>query len=120
MKNRFLISGMSILLMSGTIAGTTLSASAATVNSTNRIPRYVMRSDKLNAEAQVLGLSQTELVSELKSTPMKQIITNHGFTKESFHQKVRAELLIELQNQGYGTSRLNSQKNHHKKHHYNQ
>ncbi len=121
-KNKIIVGTTSAMVIAGIISGTTLFASANTTqkNNVNKIPRYVMTSDRLDAQAKVLGYTQSELKNILKTTTLKQLVADKGFTKQDFQTKVRAEVTAELQSQGYQTTNLGNHMGNKKHHQKNQ
>lgn len=114
------------LILSGTAAvaiiggvGSALVSAASTTTTSSRpgIARYTIRQDRLNAEAEVLNTTPTQLQSQLKTQTLQQIIQAGGFTKASFQQKVVAQLHTDLQAQGYSQSQINKALAKHRKHH---
>lgn len=83
-------------------------ASASTTNNSNNsdigssgIPRTTFRSDRLEAAAAVLNTSSANILAAHKDKTLKQLIKNAGFTPKTFSQKVKAQLVSELEGQGF-------------------
>jgi len=70
------------------------------------IPRTVFRQDKLDASAKVLKVSTAAVIAARKDKTMATLISNAGLTKETFAQKVKAELTSELESQGYSQNQI--------------
>ncbi|HUD06848.1 MAG TPA: hypothetical protein VMR34_03080 [Candidatus Saccharimonadales bacterium] len=68
---------------------------------TSGIPRSVFIEDRLDAVAQVLNTSTSNIQAAHKDKTLKTLIANDGLTRQSFNQKVKADLTAELENAGY-------------------
>ena len=121
-KNKLIIGAAGISAATGLILGSTALVSASTTTKTsnpNKIAREVIQSDRLDAQAKVLGMTKDQLVSSLKSTTMKDLISQKGLTKDAFKQQVQSEVINELKSQGYSSDQITNfqNKDHGKKHH---
>ena len=121
-KNKLIIGAAGISAATGLILGSTALVSASTTTKTsnpNKIAREVIQSDRLDAQAKVLGMTKDQLVSSLKSTTMKDLISQKGLTKDAFKQQVQSEVINELKAQGYSSDQITNfqNKDHGKKHH---
>ncbi len=104
LKARYLIAGFTsaTVIAAGSIGAIVSADSPTTTNSP--IPHSVIRSDRLTAESQVLNTSTDNIRSAMKDKTIKTLITNAGYTRSSFEQKVKSILDSELQNQGYSST----------------
>ena len=121
-KNKLIIGAAGISAATGLILGSTALVSASTTTKTsnpNKIAREVIQSDRLDAQEKVLGMTKDQLVSSLKSTTMKDLISQKGLTKDAFKQQVQSEVINELKSQGYSSDQITNfqNKDHGKKHH---
>lgn len=102
------------------IAGAGVGVAGATASTTtvprNRIARYTLREERLNAVAEVLGTNPSGLEDKLKTETMKQVVKDAGYTPETFHQKVKAQLQSDLLAQGYSQAQIDSALNRAGKH----
>ena len=107
-KNKLIVSAVSLSAVSGLIlAGSSLvSASTTQATSPNRISRYVIVSDRKDAQASVLGLTRAQLIDRLKTTTLKQLVANKGLTQDDFMSQVKATVATELANQGYTSAQI--------------
>lgn len=82
-------------------------ASAATNNSnggnvgTSGIPRSVFRQDRLDAAAEVLNTTTSNIQTAHKDKTFASLINNAGLTRKTYRQKLKAQLTSELEAQGY-------------------
>ena len=104
-KALWLVSG---LALSGIIFGvaTASAATPSTVTSRSGVAHYTVRSDRLNAEATVLGVTPAQLQTELKTTTLKKLISNKGMTMKTFRQQVMTQVHSQLLSQGYSQSQV--------------
>ena len=111
-KNKLIVSAVSLSAVSGLIlAGSSLvSASTTQATSPNRISRYVIVSDRKDAQASVLGLTRAQLIDRLKTTTLKQLVANKGLTQDEFMSQVKATV-------GYTSAQITKFQN--KTHHHN-
>ena len=118
-KNKLIVSAVSLSAVSGLIlAGSSLvSASTTQATSPNRISRYVIVSDRKDAQASVLGLTRAQLIDRLKTTTLKQLVANKGLTQDEFMSQVKATVATVLANQGYTSAQITKFQN--KTHHHN-
>ena len=121
-KNKLIIGAAGISAATGLILGSTALVSASTTTKAtnpNKIAREVIQSDRLNAQAKVLGMTTDQLIATLKTTSMKDLISQKGLSKDAFKQQVQAEVINELKAQGYSSDQLTNfqNKDHGKKHH---
>lgn len=118
--------GLGGLVAFATIAGIgtgIVSAAAPTVPLTNThltakvkpaIAPYVMQADRIQAEAQALGMTQAQLISALKTASLKQVLTKDNLKEKTFRQKVHQQIITELTSQGYSSTQINQRlKAHH-------
>ena len=113
-KNKLIIGAAGISAATGLILGSTALVSASTTTKTsnpNKIAREVIQSDRLDAQAKVLGMTKDQLVSSLKSTTMKDLISQKGLTKDAFKQQVQSEVINELKAQGYSSDQITNLQN---------
>jgi hypothetical protein len=103
------------IVASGFIAMSVISvASAATPTSTSTgstigtsgISRTTFRQERLDAVAQVLNTSMTNVQTAHKDKTMKQLISSAGLTKTTFREKVKAQLTTDLEGQGYSQDQI--------------
>jgi len=121
-RNKVIVSLASLSAVTGIAFATTSLASASTVSSNNqRISRYQIQQDRLSAEATVLGVTESELTTELQSSSLKDIIAAKGLTKAEFRKQVQAQIKTELSSQGYSQTQIDKWSSHHggKQHHHN-
>jgi len=64
-------------------------------------------------------MTTDQLIATLKTTSMKDLISQKGLSKDAFKQQVQAEVINELKAQGYSSDQLTNfqNKDHGKKHH---
>ncbi len=73
---------------------------------TSGIPRTVFMQERLDAVAQVLGTSTSNVQAAHKNKSFKQLVSNAGLTKATFSQKVKAQLTTDLESKGYSQSQV--------------
>ena len=121
-RNKLFITAAALSVATGVIMGSTALVSASTnpqKRSPNRIAREVIQSDRINAQAKVLGMTTDQLLSSLKTTSLKDLLNQKGLARDAFKQQVQAEVINELKNQGYSPEQLThfQNKTHENKHH---
>ncbi|MEI7674326.1 MAG: hypothetical protein WCI60_01155 [bacterium] len=120
-RNKVIVSLASLSAVTGIAFATTPLASASTVSSNNqRISRNQIQQDRLSAEATVLGVTESELTTELQSSSLKDIIAAKGLTKAEFRKQVQAQIKAELASQGYSQTQIDKWSSHPggKQHHH--
>jgi predicted naringenin-chalcone synthase len=121
-QNKVIVTLASLSAVSGIVLATTSLASASTASPNNqRISHYQIQQDRLSAEATVLGLTESELTTELQSSSLKDIIAAKGLTKADFRKQVQAQIKTELASQGYSQTQIDKWSSHPggKQHHHN-
>jgi hypothetical protein len=112
-RHKLIYSAVILSSVSGLIYATTSLASAATVGSSNHRLSYVqVTEDKLSAEASVLGITQDQLTTDLKTMSLGQLIASKGLTKSQFKSQVKTQIENELASQGYSQPQINKWSNH--------
>lgn len=109
--NRLKTIGASLALAGVVAAGGVGIASAAGTHSNTNvgssgIPRSVFRQERLDAVAEVLNTSTSNVQTARHDHTLKQLITNAGLTKKTFDQKVKAQLTSDLEAKGYSQSQI--------------
>jgi hypothetical protein len=90
-------------------------ANAATVNSSSStIPKSVFKSERLSAEAQVLNTTTANVQAAMKNKTLKQLKTGAGLTGSDFSQKLKAQLITDLEAKGYTPAAITNALGHHK------
>lgn len=96
------VASVSVIALGGVGMGM---ASAATTTSgtigTSGIPRSVFREERLQATAEVLNTSTSNVQAAHKNKTFKQLITNAGLTQKTFAQKLKAQFTTDLESKGY-------------------
>jgi hypothetical protein len=90
----------SVIALAATGVASAASTSSGDIGTSN-IPRSVFKQDRLAATAQVLNTTTANVQAAAKDRTLKTLISNAGLTKATFHEKVRAQLTTNLENQGY-------------------
>lgn len=105
LKARYLLAGLSSAAVIA--AGSIGVASAAATNhhnvkvGTSGIPKTVFRQEKLDASAQVLNTTPTDVQAAHKDKTLKSLISKAGLTKQTYRQKLQAQLTTDLEELGY-------------------
>jgi hypothetical protein len=100
------LAGLSILAVSG------MGIVSAATNKTSLdigpsgIPRTAFRQDRLDAESQVLNTTTTAVQTARKDKTLGQLISSAGLSKKTYTQKVRAQLISDLEAQGYSKDQV--------------
>jgi|GEM_PF-2429582 len=98
---------MAVTLLGVAAAGAVSADAAAQGNmGTSGIPRSVFQTERLDAVAKVLNTSPSNIQTAHKDKTISQLIKSAGLTKETFHEKVKAQLTADLQAQGYSQSQI--------------
>jgi hypothetical protein len=101
----------------GAVSADTLTSSSGNVG-TSGIARSTFKQDKQDAVAEVLNTTTANLKTAHANKDLKQLISNAGLTKQTFIQKVKAEITSELGSQGYTQSQITTaikHMHHHKR-----
>jgi SOS response regulatory protein OraA/RecX len=85
---------------------------SANAPSSGSIAQSVVREDRLEAMANVLNMTTSQVQTHLKAHDLKQVLANEGLSLQSSGQKVSAQLQSELQAQGYSQAQINSALQH--------
>ncbi len=104
-------------LITASVAGTAVMAvagfgvaSAATTSNgnvgTSGIPRATFRQERQDAVAQVLGTTTANVQAAHKAKTMDDLISKAGLTKQTFAQKVKAQLTTDLTAKGYSQDQI--------------
>lgn len=96
------------------LSATAASADSMSANapSSGSIAQSVVREDRLEAMANVLNMTTSQVQTHLKAHDLKQVLANEGLSLQSSGQKVSAQLQSELQAQGYSQAQINSALQH--------
>jgi hypothetical protein len=84
-------------------------ASAATSNTnvgTSGIPKTIYRQERLDAVADVLDTTTTNVQAAHKDKTFTTLVSKAGLTKETFAAKVKAELTTDLEAKGYSQDQI--------------
>ena len=114
------VSGLIALPLTGTAhAANVVGASGLVANtsssqsSTSFIPRAVMHSQQLKAEATVLNTTTNNIQAAHKSKTFKKLLSAAGMSRKVFMVKVAQQLQIALEAMGYSQSQIIITKQHH-------
>jgi SOS response regulatory protein OraA/RecX len=99
------------------VANVHAATSTSPTTSRQGIARYTVKSDRLAAEAEVLGMSTADLQNALKTQTMKQVLAGKGLTRQQFADKVKTRLQSDLAAQGYSQDQINRALSHAKRAH---
>lgn len=108
-RNRLMIgaAGISALAIVGVANSPFVDAAAPTPPVSHvRIARYTLASDRIDAVAEVLGTTPSQLRTTLKTSTFKAQLQAKQLTKQQFAQKVQAQLKVDLTAQGYTTAQI--------------
>ena len=114
-KRRYIAAGASSLV--AVAIGIASAAAAPSSTNSKAIPRSVLKADRLQVVSQVLNTSTANVQAAEKNHTLKNLISQAGLTKQTFRQKVKADLISDLQSQGYSQQQINAALKHHHKHH---
>ena len=85
--------------------GTLGVASADTTSSGNignsGIPRSVFKEERLDAAAEVLNTSTANVQAAHKDKTFSKLISDAGLTRQTYREKLKAELTTDLESEGY-------------------
>ncbi len=114
-----MIKGRMILVsMAGVVAlsaGAVGVASAATTSTTKTnagnvgssdIPRSVFKTERQAAAAKVLNVSVADLQAAHKNKTFADLLSKAGLTKQTFREKLKAELTSDLEAKGYSQDQI--------------
>ena len=94
------------------LAASGLASAAPATN--NYTPPSVLKSERIDAEAQVLNTTPANIQTAIKNKTLKQLVTNAGLTRATFNQKLKAQLTTDLEAKGYTPAEVTSDLGHHK------
>lgn len=110
MKLRYLLAA---LLGTGALTLATVGIASAAANTkasgnvgSSSIPRSTFKQDMLSATAQVLNTTTTQVQAARKNHTFSQLLKNAGLTRQTFRQKLKAQLTSELKGQGYSQDQI--------------
>lgn len=74
----------------------------------SKLDRLTRRHDrKMELQANILGITPTQLKEELKTSSFEQILKRHGFKqKEDFHTALIGKIKDELKNRGWSEEKI--------------
>jgi precorrin-4 methylase len=99
--------GAAILMAAAIVPVFTIGISSADAP-TAIITRATWHSEKEDAVAKVLNTTPSAVQTALKDKSLKTLVSNAGFTRQTFREKVKAELEVELEGMGYSKSTIHS------------
>jgi SOS response regulatory protein OraA/RecX len=120
LSNKLYVAAASIVAAGSLVAvgsGVVSAATPTTTTAKSGIARYTVMSDRLNAESEVLGMSNAQLETALQTSSFSSVLTSKGFTKDTFRTKVKAEISSELLAQGYSQAQVTKAMTHMHHHH---
>jgi hypothetical protein len=100
------IAGIGAISLAGIGVASAVSPNVSGNVGSSGIPRSVFRQDGLEAIAQVLNTSTSNVQSAIKSKTLHTLITNAGLNKQTFDQKLKAQLTSELESAGYSQNQI--------------
>jgi hypothetical protein len=86
-------------------------------NSNNDISKGVFKHDKIEAEAQVLNTTPANIQGLHSKVELKKLVTDAGLNKQTFHERVKAEITTELLAQHYTQSQIDKVLSHQIRYH---
>ena len=109
MKKITLLAGSAIGVGILTLTGMGLASAATPSNGDvgkSDIPRSVFRQERLDAVAQVLDTSTTNVQNAHKDKTLSSLISSAGLSKKTFAQKVKTQLTSDLEAKGYSQDQV--------------
>jgi len=110
-KARYLLAGLS---SAAVIAAGSIGVASAATNHNNvnvgssGIPKTVFKQEKLDASAQVLNTTTSDVQAAHKNKTFKTLLSNAGLTKQTYEQKLQAQLTTDLEGLGYTQTQVNT------------
>jgi D-arabinose 1-dehydrogenase-like Zn-dependent alcohol dehydrogenase len=82
-------------------------ANAASTNvASSGIPRSTFKQERLEAASQVLNTSTNNIQTARKAKTLKTLIVAAGLNKKTFNQKLRTQLITDLEAKGYSKDQI--------------
>jgi hypothetical protein len=99
------------LVSAGVLAATAIGIVSADPTSSGNvgssdIPKNVFKEDRQEAASQVLNTTTTDIQTAHENHTMSQLISTAGLTKQTYHQKLKAQLTTDLETKGYNQSQV--------------
>ena len=110
-KARYLLAGLSsaAVIAAGSIGVASAATNHNNVNvGTSGIPKTVFRQEKLDASAQVLNTTTADVQAAHQNKTFKNLISNVGLNKQTYQQKLQAQLTTDLEGLGYTQQQVNT------------
>ncbi len=113
------IAGLIALPLTGTAGATSITGTSSTSSTahssqstTSTIPRSIMHSQQLKAEAEVLNTSTSNIQAAHKGKTFKKLLSAAGMTRQEFMKKVAQQIQSDLEAMGYSQSQIIITKQH--------
>ena len=110
-KARYMLAGLSsaAVIAAGSIGVASAATNHNNVNvGTSGIPKTVFKQEKLDASAQVLNNTTSDIQTAHQNKTFKTLLSNAGLTKQTYEQKLQAQLTTDLEGLGYTQAQVNT------------